>query len=99
MGEMISAMGGVPNTQSPFDSSSLPRGTQLMHETGTARMGATATDSVLNSFGHAWDIRNLYVADGASFAGHADKNPTHTIMALAWRDSDHLADSFIRKEI
>jgi hypothetical protein len=39
------------------------------------------------------------VADGASFTGHADKNPTHTIMALAWRASDHLADSLVRKEI
>jgi choline dehydrogenase-like flavoprotein len=69
------------------------------HELGTARMGANAANSVLNAFGHTWDVRNLYITDGSVFSGHAGKNPTETIMALAWRASDHLADSLIRKEI
>ena len=32
------------------------------------------------------------MADGATFPGTADKNPTLTIMALAWRAADHLVD-------
>jgi choline dehydrogenase-like flavoprotein len=92
---MISAMGGTPQINTGNDE----RTVELYHEAGTARMGASPGDSPLNGRGHAWDVRNLYVADGASFTGHADKNPTHTIMALAWRASDHLADSFVRKEI
>jgi choline dehydrogenase-like flavoprotein len=96
--EMISAMGGHSPAGVGMDGITLPGGA-ANHELGTARMGARATDSVLNSAGHAWDVRNLYVADGASFAGQAGKNPTDTIMALAWRASDHLADSLTRKEI
>jgi choline dehydrogenase-like flavoprotein len=98
--EMISAMGGKPIVDTSTGGSSISNvGGGAAHEVGTARMGAKASNSVLNSFGCTWDVRNLYVADGASFAGQADKNPTETIVALAWRASDHLMDSFVRKEI
>jgi choline dehydrogenase-like flavoprotein len=99
LSDMVSAMGGVPLSSPAGGTDAATRSVALMHEAGTARMGATANDSVLNSWGYAWDVRNLYVTDGASFTGHADKNPTHTIMALAWRASDHLADSLLRREI
>jgi choline dehydrogenase-like flavoprotein len=33
----------------------------------------------------------LFVADGAPFVSQADKNPTLTILALAWRTSDYIA--------
>ena len=92
--EMIAAMGGKVSSVLP-----LLKGGEALHEVGTARMGMKPRDSVLNSFGHAWDVRNLYVADGACFASHACKNPTETIMALAWRSSDHLAESLVRKDI
>ena len=36
----------------------------------------------------AHDVPNLFVADGGPFVSQADKNPTWTIMALAWRTSD-----------
>lgn len=94
--EMISTMGGRV-TYAPGEL--LMDGGEAFHEVGTARMGSSPRDSVLNAFGHAWDVRNLYVADGAGFAGHACKNPTETIMALAWRACDHLAESLMRKEI
>jgi choline dehydrogenase-like flavoprotein len=94
--EMISAMGGrVTSTPGEL----LMDGGEAFHEVGVTRMGSKPTESVLNSFGHAWDVRNLYVADGAAFAGHACKNPTDTIMALAWRACDHLAESFSRKDL
>jgi hypothetical protein len=32
------------------------------------------------------------VADGGPFASHGDKNPTHTIIALAWRTAEYLAE-------
>lgn len=94
MSDMISVMGGKP-----YVGSAMSRGGSAIHEIGTARMGAKASDSVLNPFGQTWDVPNLYVADGAAFASHACKNPTHTIMALAWRASENLADRFMRKEI
>lgn len=71
----------------------------MIHEVGTLRMGAKPDSSVLNAAGHAWDVRNLYVTDGGAFASHPEKNPTLTILALAWRASEHLATSLLRKEI
>jgi choline dehydrogenase-like flavoprotein len=62
------------------------------HEVGTIRMGLTPNDSVVNSFGQTWTTRNLFVMDGSVFASSADKNPTLTILALAWRNSAHLID-------
>jgi choline dehydrogenase-like flavoprotein len=99
MSQMISALGGKPIVGQDADGNLISAGGGASHEIGTARMGTKAVDSVLNGFSHAWDVRNLYIADGASFTSHADKNPTETIMALAWRASDHLADSMLRKEI
>ena len=97
MSDMIVAMGGRNLT---VDGARVLGGAMYNgHELGTARMGRSAADSVLNAYGHAWDVRNLYIADGSSFAGHPSKFPTETIMALAWRASDHLADSFARKDI
>jgi choline dehydrogenase-like flavoprotein len=37
-------------------------------------------------------VKNLFVADGAVFASNADKNPTLTIMALAWRTADGILE-------
>jgi choline dehydrogenase-like flavoprotein len=37
-------------------------------------------------------VKNLFVADGAPFVTQADKNPTWTILALAWRTADRIAD-------
>ena len=39
------------------------------------------------------------ITDGAVFASNADKNPTLTIMALAWRTADHILDRMKRREL
>jgi choline dehydrogenase-like flavoprotein len=99
LSDVISAMGGEPDVIKWADGDILNTDGYGYHELGTARMGMHAANSVLTANGHAWDVRNLYVTDGASFASHAAKNPTQTILALAWRASDHLADSLMHKEI
>jgi len=53
----------------------------------------------LNRFCQAHDVPNLFVNDGACFVSSSDKNPTLTIMALAWRASDHILDRMNRKEL
>ena len=63
-----------------------------VHEVGTARMGANPKTSVLNSFQQAHDVKNLFVVDGAGFVSSGCQNPTWTILALAWRSCDYLAE-------
>ena len=66
-------------------------GGEIIHELGTARMGDSPRNSVVNSYGEAWEVPNLVLMDGAVFASGAHKNPTLTILALALRNSERLA--------
>jgi len=63
-----------------------------IHELGTARMGTDPKTSVLNQFQQSHDVKNLFVVDGSSHVSASCQNPTWTIMALAWRSCEHLAD-------
>jgi choline dehydrogenase-like flavoprotein len=63
-----------------------------IHELGTSRMGSDPKTSVLNQFQQSHDVKNLFVVDGSSHVNASCQNPTWTIMALAWRSCDHLAD-------
>jgi choline dehydrogenase-like flavoprotein len=65
-----------------------------IHELGTARMGADKKTSVLNQFQQSHDVKNLFVVDGSSHVSASCQNPTWTIMALAWRSCEYLADEF-----
>jgi choline dehydrogenase-like flavoprotein len=65
-------------------------GGEVIHEVGGALMGSDAKKSVCNRWNQTWDIKNLLLCDGSPFASNADKNPTETIMALAWRAADRL---------
>lgn len=56
-----------------------------IHECGTARMGVSPTDSVLNPHNECWDLPGLFVTDGSSFPSQGAQNPTLTIMALTAR--------------
>lgn len=63
-----------------------------VHEVGTARMGSDRKSSVLNPFLQSHDVKNLFVVDGAGFVSAGCQNPTWTILALAWRSCDYLAE-------
>ncbi len=63
-----------------------------MHELGTCRMGDNPKTSVLNKWNQSHDIKNLFVMDGSSFVTGGSQNPTLTIMALAMRASEYLAE-------
>jgi choline dehydrogenase-like flavoprotein len=70
----------------------ISRGGAIIHEVGTVRMGDDPQTSALNQFCQAHEVKNLFVADAAPFVSNADKNPTHTIVALAWRTAEYLAE-------
>ena len=89
--EIIDRMGGkVQGTVQSDGSRAIAKGGQIIHEVGTVRMGADPKTSVLNAHGQTWEVPNLFVTDGAVFTSNADKNPTLSILALAWRSCDYL---------
>ena len=56
-----------------------------IHEAGTARMGSDSASSVLDPDNRAWEVRNLFVTDGACFPSGGFQNPALTMMALTVR--------------
>lgn len=88
--DLLEAMGGKVAKAETDPSKAIRQGGTVIHEVGGAIMGADAATSVTNAWSQTWDVKNLFLADGAPFASTADKNPTLTIMALAWRMADHL---------
>jgi choline dehydrogenase-like flavoprotein len=91
--ELIESMGGTvrhDKTESARDY--IEPGGRIIHEVGGAIMGADAKKAVCNGWNQTWDVKNLLICDGSPFASNADKNPTLTIMALAWRAADHLIE-------
>lgn len=90
---LIEAMGGtVREGKGAKPGHSLENPGYIIHEVGGAIIGSDPKKSVVNDFNQSWDVKNLYLCDGAPFASNADKNPTLTIMALSWRACDHLID-------
>jgi choline dehydrogenase-like flavoprotein len=77
----------------------LTKGGEIIHETGVTRMGDDPGSSVVNAHCQAHDVRNLFVADAGPFVSQADKNPTWTILALAWRASDYIAAEMKRRAL
>jgi choline dehydrogenase-like flavoprotein len=95
---LIAEMGGQVFSPMPTKEQNygISAGGQIIHELGCVQMGADAKTSVLNANCQSHDCRNLFVADGGPFVSQADKNPTWTILALAWRTADYITQQ--RKE-
>ena len=92
---IIEAAGGEYKTKTPISGQhpfGIAEGGKIIHEVGTARMGADPKSAVLNAYCQAYDVKNVFVMDGAPLVTNPDKNPTLTIMALAWRASEYLLD-------
>ena len=64
------------------------------HQHGTTRMGNDSETSVLNKWCQAHEVDNLFVVDGGPFPTATGVNPTLSIMANAWRVSEHIADRY-----
>ena len=89
---IFSAMGGTVRRGKPKTGTEIEPGGKIIHEVGGALMGADAKSSVVNGWNQSWDVKNLFLVDGSPFPSNADKNPTLTIMALAWRTGDYIVE-------
>ncbi len=69
------------------------------HLLGTCRMGNDPRTSVVDATHRAHDVRNLFICDGSSFVTSGRGQPTMTIMALAFRASEKIAEFARRNEI
>jgi choline dehydrogenase-like flavoprotein len=98
---IIAEMGGEVYSPMPTkeDGYGIAAGGTIIHELGGVRMGDDPKTSALNKYSQAHDVKNLFATDGSPFVTQADKNPTWTIMALAWRTSDYIADQMKKRAI
>jgi choline dehydrogenase-like flavoprotein len=86
--EMLEAA-GFKNIEAYDDNESPGLG---IHEMGTARMGKDPKSSILNEHNQIWDVKNVFVTDGACMASTACQNPSITYMALTARAANFAVD-------
>jgi len=91
---ILETMGGKVTRPRPnfMAGEGISMGGEIIHELGTIRMGSDPNASVLNKHCQAHEVKNLFVADAAPFVSNPDKNPTLSIIALAWRTAEYLAE-------
>ena len=91
---IIQKMGGTPFGDMPTAEHGygIEPGGRIIHEVGTTRMGNDPSASVLNRNCQAHDVKNVFVADGGPLVSQADKNCTWTILALAMRTAEFIAE-------
>ncbi len=87
--EIVTSAGGV---LVDYHRGELDKMGSAIHEHGTCRMGADPKRSALNAFNQMHEVKNVFVVDGSAFPNASEKNPTLTILSMAWRASDYLAE-------
>ncbi len=80
--KMYEAVGAVGHHRTPPYPST--------HNLGTCRMSENPEDGVVDRWGRAHDVPNLFVSDGSVMTTGAAANPTLTIVALAIRQAEYI---------
>jgi choline dehydrogenase-like flavoprotein len=93
-GERVLAAAGATVERSPR-----PPDVYWFLQAGTARMVRKASDGVIGADGQAFDVANLYVADGAALPTAGGAPFTLTIMANALRIARGIAARASRGEL
>ena len=74
--EIIEAMGGThASPPQKTAQNAIKQGGIIIHEVGGAMMGDDPAKSVTNSFGQSWDVKNLFITDGATFVLQRRQEP------------------------
>jgi len=95
LADMLEAV-GAKNVRT-FDNEYFPG--MGIHEMGTARMGTSPKNSVLNRHNQVWDAPNVFVTDGSCMVSTACQNPSLTYMALTARASAFAVDELNRRNL
>jgi choline dehydrogenase-like flavoprotein len=70
------------------------------HLVGTAKMGTSKKNSVVNKFGNCHDVKNLFIIDSSIFPSSSGVNIASTVQAVSLMISDHVKKNiskFIKK--
>ena len=59
-----------------------------IHEMGTARMGTSVKNSIVNKHNQVHEVKNVFMTDGAAMASASCVNPSLTYMAMTARAAD-----------
>jgi choline dehydrogenase-like flavoprotein len=78
-------MSGSPNFLARCDDSN--------HHMGGMRMSTTDATGIVDTDLRLYGLTNTYICSSAVFPSSGFSNPTHTVLALALRLSDHLSDT------
>ena len=98
--DIIESMGGrITGTVQEDGADAIAAPGEIIHEVGGVRMGADPRQSVLNQYCQSWEVDNLFCTDGGAFVSNADKNPTLSIMAIAWRASEYIVEEMSRRNL
>lgn len=68
---------------------------QTTHVQGGTIMGSSPDHSVINPYLQHWQVPNLFVLGASAFPQNASANPTHTILALAYRTADAIVNRYL----
>ncbi|MBV6441599.1 MAG: Fructose dehydrogenase large subunit [Saprospiraceae bacterium] len=63
-----------------------------IHEMGTARMGTSSKNSVLNKWNQVWGTPNVFCTDGAFMTSAGCQNPSLTYMAFTARAANYAVE-------
>lgn len=69
------------------------------HNLGTCRMSERPEDGVCNGYGQTHEVANLFISDGSQFTTSASENPTLTIVSLALRQAEYIAQQIAEQAI
>jgi choline dehydrogenase-like flavoprotein len=85
---------GYRGTLGPVEPHLIPG--SIAHYGGSARMHADPEHGVVDAWNRVHDAANVLVCDAACFTTSAEKNPTLTVMAIAARAANRLAEDLKR---
>lgn len=63
------------------------------HQMGSCRMGTDPAESVADGRGQLHDVQGVWIGDASAFPTPSGTNPMITIMALAHRTAEHIAQA------
>jgi choline dehydrogenase-like flavoprotein len=87
--ELLETAGVTRIVSVGLDDQYMGRGAAPGHYLGTARMGTDPARAVVDKWGRAHDVKNLFIIDGSVFTTSGVSAPTSTIQANGLRVADY----------